>query len=455
MRRREALKRLGALAGAAAGTRLLAACDSDDSGEEGITTIVVVTMENRSYDHMMGARTLVEGLPGDGLVAGMTNPDVDGNAVDIFRDTVMCIPDPPHSWASAHAQWNQGANDGFMTRWLEQKPAGTPPHPMGYLVRADLPFTYGLADHFVSCDRWFCSVLGPTWPNRMYLHSASSGGQRNNDTVPGGFPWPSIWHVLDDAGIDWAYYFSDLPFVPLFANLDYDGKVRRVNFDFFDDAAAGVLPPVVFVDPNSVFNDDHPPHHPILGQQFISSIYHALANGPQWNNCLLVVTYDEHGGFFDHVPPPTTDDDHAVDGFDRMGFRVPTLVAGPYVKEGHVSSVVRDHASVVKHITSMFGLPALTRRDAAAADLSECLDLERLAAGDPRPPAALPAVEVDESTIDDRCYSFDEITQDLQILANQGFFPDEYDLRRETRDYAYAIGDRLAHWGAGGIRRGR
>lgn len=455
MRRREAIKRLGALAGAATGARLLGGCGGDDPDEEGITTIVVVTMENRSYDHMLGARTLLEGLPGDGLVAGMSNLDSSGAAVPVFHDTVACIPDPPHSWNAAHAQWNNGANDGFMTRWQAGAPAGAPPHAMGYLTRDELPFTYGLADRFVSCDRWFCSLLGPTWPNRMYLHSAQSAGQTNNDTVPGGFPWRSIWHALDDAAIDWAYYFSDLPFVPLFANLEYEGKVRRVNYDFFDDAAAGVLPPVVFVDPNSVFNDDHPPHHPLLGQQFLAAIYRALAAGPQWNNCLLVVTYDEHGGFFDHVPPPMAADERAAEGFDRLGFRVPGLVAGPYVKDGHVSSVVRDHTSVLKHIETMFDLPPLTERDAAAADLSECLDLSRLAAGDPRPPVDLPAIEVDESLIEDHCYDFREVTQDLQVLANQGFFPARYDLRSDTRDYAYALGDTLDRLGGGRIRRGR
>jgi phospholipase C len=455
MRRRDALKRLGALAGLAAVPDLLSGCGDNDSGEEGITTIVVVMMENRSYDHFLGARAL-EGLPGDGLVAGMSNPNLAGDPVAVYRDPVMCVhPDPPHSRSSSLAQWNRGANDGFVTRYQAQSDV-TDLHVMGYLTRDEQPLSWALADEFASCDRWFCSMMGPTWPNRMYLHSAQSGGMTSNDLPAGGFPWRSIWHSLSDAGVPWTYYFSDLPFVPLFADLEYDGLVRRVNYDFFDDAAAGRLPPVTFVDPNSVFNDDHPPHHPMLGQQFLSAIYHALANGPQWNNCLLVVTYDEHGGFFDHVSPPTAPDDYADQGLDQLGFRVPALVAGPYVKRGHTSSVVRDHSSVLAHINGMFGLEPLTARDAAATDLGELLDLDRLAAGNPRPPAALPFIEVDESMVEDGCFAArTEISQDLQVLANQGFFPPEFDLRGDTRDYAYAIGDTLERWNAGRIRRGR
>jgi phospholipase C len=162
---------------------------------------------------------------------------------------------------------------------------------------------------------------------------------------------------------------------------------------------------VTIIDPGFALNDDHPPHHPGLGQQFIAAVYQALATSPLWQNILFVVTYDEHGGFFDHVAPPKTADDRAADGFDQLGFRVPTMVIGPYVKPGYVSSVQYDHTSSLKHIETMFDLEPLTARDAAASDLSDAIDAERLAAGDFAPPITLPVVELDAETIDPACKS--------------------------------------------------
>src|SRR5262249_26126421 len=148
------------------------------------------------------------------------------------------------------------------------------------------------------------------------------------------------------------------------------------------DAAAGKLPPVTYIDPMFTANDDHPPHHPLLGQQLIAATYQALATSPHWERCLFVICYDEHGGFFGHVSPPSdAADERAADGFNQLGFRVPTLVIGPYVKQGYVSSVRRDHTSALRHIENVHGLAPLTMRDAAATDLSECLDEARLASG--------------------------------------------------------------------------
>lgn len=460
MRRRDALKGIGALAGAGAATRLLGACGDDISGPvEGITTLVVVCMENRSYDHYLGARSLLHGLPGDGLVEGMFNPGADGEPVAIYREIAPCVPDPPHGWSSSRVQWNGGANDGFMRAYIESQGASVGPHVMGYFTRDELPVTWAIADAHASCDRWFSSVLGPTWPNRMYLHSGQSGGLMSNDLpTQGGIDWPSIHHRLSEAGVPWAYYYQDLPFVPLFKGVELDGTIRRFMSDFFEDAEAGALPPVCFVEPAFSASDDHPPHHPMLGQQFLRAVYAALAASPQWNHCLLVVTYDEAGGFFDHVGPPLVTDDRADQGFDQLGFRVPAIVAGPYVKPGHVSSVVRDHTSVLAHIDRMFGLEPLSARSAAAADLSELIDQDRLAARDPLPPADLPAVEIDESMVDGACFGEGAARRtptDLERLADAGFFPPELDRRREVRDGLHAIGERLDRLGAGRIRRGR
>jgi phospholipase C len=419
--------------------------------------MVVVMMENRSYDHYLGARGLLEGLPGDGLVDGMTNPDVDDTPIPIYRETDFCVADPPHSWNQSRTQWNGGLNDGFV-RAYRAAHAGEKlsPYVMGYFGREDIPLTWALADSYASCDRWYSSLLGPTWPNRMYLHSGQSGGIMSNTLPTGGIAWPAIQHELSDAGVSWAYYFNDLPFLALFRDLPASGLRSFVN-DFFDDAAAGTLPAATFIDPGFLINDDHPPHHPIRGQAFLGSIYAALAASPQWENSLLVITYDEAGGFFDHVSPPLVADDRAEEGFDQLGFRVPTVVAGPYVKAGHVSSVVRDHTSVLAHLGGMFGIAPLTARVAAAADLSELLDEERLAAFDPAPPADVPAIEVDESTIEAECDDGDApgARTDLERLADAGFFAPGLDRRSEARDVLYGIGDALERLNAGRIRRGR
>lgn len=457
--RREALKSLGALAGAGAAARVLTGCAGQDirsgGGPSGITNLVVVMMENRSYDHYLGARKL-EGLGGEGLTTEMSNPDGEGGVVTVYPESVYCVPDPPHGWDSSRTQLAGGDNSGFVTAY-QQSQGDVPPHVMGYFGRNDVPIHWAIADAYASCDQWYSSVLGPTWPNRMYLHSGQSGGLKSNELpAPGGINWRSIWHSLTDAGVAWAYYYQDLPFVPLFQGVEVDGTVKRYAYDFFDDAEAGQLPPVAFVEPAFQLNDDHPPHHPMLGQQFLASVYATLAASPQWNNCLLVITYDEAGGFYDHVAPPLAADDRAADGFDQLGFRAPTVVAGPYVEQGHISSVVRDHASVVAHIERMFDLEPLTLRSAEAEDLSELLDAELLAAGTPRPPVTLPAVEVDESTIEDFCYgegAARHVPTELEQLADSGFFADHLDRRSEARDQVYAIGEQLDRLGAGRIRR--
>jgi phospholipase C len=456
VKRRDALKSIGALAGAGAAARFLAGCgDNNPHQAGGISTVVAVMMENRSYDHYLGARALV-GLPGDGLAAGMGNPDGD-RVVEVYPEDVYCVPDPPHGWNASRVQFDGGTNDGFIRAYRDSQGA-VPPYVMGYFDRGTLPITWGLADAYASCDRWFSSLLGPTWPNRMYFHSGQSGGLTQNDLPErGGIGWPSIHHRLSEAGVPWAYYYQDLPFVPLFKGVEIEGTIRRVSWDFFDDAAAGRLPSVCFVEPAFTANDDHPPHHPVLGQAFLASVYAALAASPQWDSCLMLVTYDEAGGFFDHVPPPLAVDDRADLGFDQLGFRVPVVVAGPYVKQGFVSSVVRDHTSLLAHLDRMFGLEPLTARSAAAADLGELIDTARLAARDPAPAAALPAVEIDESTIDDACYRARQSPAHIDIarLADGGFFAPELDRRHEVRDALYGIGEALDRLNAGRIRRRR
>ena len=410
MRRRDALKTMGALAGAAGMSRLLAACGGGDGGPQGITTWVFLMMENRTYDHMLGARTLLEGKPGDGLVAGMSNPDADGVPVAIWAATAaepdQCVIDPPHGWDPSRVQLDDGACDGFIIAHQARAPGDIA--PMQYMNRERLPVTWALADAYTSCDRWFASLLGPTLPNRMYWHAATAMGATNNDAVLALDldTIPTLYHRLNDAGVDWAYYYGDAPVLGIALAPEVNGgRVKRFYYDFLDDAAAGRLPPVVYIDPTfgSGGNDDHPPHHPALGQQLISAVYTALATSPQWKNCNLVITYDEHGGFFDHVAPGTAPDERAADGFGQLGFRVPALVIGPYARQGYVSSVPYEHTSPIKHLANLYGFEPLTLRDAAANDLVDCLDLDRLERGEPADPIDLPVVDLDPLTLSAAC----------------------------------------------------
>ncbi|MFO0550761.1 MAG: alkaline phosphatase family protein [Polyangiaceae bacterium] len=446
--RRDALKGLGATA--ALPTAMYGCSDDGPTGPQGpvpgkIEHIVILMMENRSYDHYLGARAL-EGLPGDGFDPAMSNLDMAGTAQSLYPESVLCVADPPHGWDASHAQFNGGANDGFVTEYQKSAGAMIDPHVMGYFTRDELAVTYALADAYTVCDRWFCSVMGPTWPNRFYLHMGQSGGIKTNDSPPEKLP--SIYDRLDEKGVEWNYYYTDLPFLLLIGG----SKITPAVPNFFDAAAAGTLPQVTVIDPGFALNDDHPPHHPLLGQQFIASVYQALASSPLWEKTLLVITYDEHGGFFDHVPPPKTTDDRAADGFDQLGFRVPTLLIGPYVKKGYVSSVQYDHTSILRHIENMFDLEPLTARDAAANDLSDAIDEDRLAAGDAEDPIQLPTIDIDASQIDPECKTKIE-KSDIERIADRGQIPKEFDLRSKRYETAFYIGDYLARHGIGSIRR--
>ena len=400
MRRRDALKTIGGLAGAAALARFLPGCGSSaDDAPKGITTYVYMMLENRSYDHVFGSRSFVEGLAGDGPPATATNPDANNAPVALWAPTkdMMCDEDPPHEWDALHASWNNGACDGFIKQYQKDYAGGIA--PMQYMTRELMPVSYALADAYTSCDRWFCSVMGPTWPNRFYWHCGQSAGLMTNEIPTGGIKFPSIYHRLNDKQIEWAYYYGTIPVVAVVSDLDVmtaDGKPRIKRFDqFLLDAAAGTLPPVVYIDPGFYENDDHPPIHPINGQELIATVYKALAASPQWNNIHFLVTYDENGGFYDHVSPPNgVPDDFAATGFDQLGFRVPALVMGPYAKQNHVSSTVFNHTSALAHLQNTFGLENLTMRTAAATDLTDTIDMDRLLANDPAPPIDLPEINL-------------------------------------------------------------
>ncbi|WP_437718710.1 alkaline phosphatase family protein [Sorangium sp. So ce448] len=384
-----------------------------------INTIVVLCMENRSFDHYLGSLLLKEGRQIDGLTGTESNRALDGTRISPFQLDNFTPADPPHSWDAAHTQWNQGMNDGFVI-------AHAGPYQrdvMGYHVREHLPVLYALADASTICERWFSSVLGPTWPNRFYLHGATSRGVSRNVPVTG---FTSVFELLSDAGISSRNYFHDVPWCSgaYFKFKGVSGIER-----FFEDAAAGLLPSFSVIDPQffgATANDDHPDHDVQLGQVLIASIYNALAKSPQWGQCLLVITYDEHGGFFDHVAPPTTTDADPL--FTQLGFRVPSIVAGPFVRRGCAVSTVLDHASVIRTLEARFDLPALNARSAGANDLSCCIDPALLR--DPQEPIVLPEMDISLSRLRSRTES--GISQpELWEAAERGLIPRHLDRRGE------------------------
>ena len=397
MSRRAALAGLGALG---AGCRRQ---PNETATPGSIDTVIVVMMENRSFNHVFGSYSLLEGRPVDGLVAGMSNPDVDGNPVPIAEATTDCVPDPPHGWSPSHNQYNGGANDGFVREYQRSEPTAAPGEVVSYQTRRTMPISYALADGSALCQRWFASVMGPTWPNRFYGHAGTSAGHQSNELPSEGglYTFPTVWSKLDEAGVPWRYYYTDLPFLALFAN-HVRSETTSLLEQFFFDAANGDLPPVCWVDPGFSFNDDHPPHPVGRGQEFLAALYKALAASPHWEHCLLVITYDEHGGFFDHVAPPTTDDDDIADGFDQLGFRIPVVVTGPYVNP-QVSDQQFDNTSWLKYVCDTYGIEPWTRRIAAATSIAALLDTGRLAQGKPAAPLTLPDFVLDEEGLGEEC----------------------------------------------------
>jgi phospholipase C len=448
-----------AFAGAASLSPFLASCGSDDGGgnaggvllpeELDIETIIVVMMENRSFDHYFGSLSLLEGSAVNGLRPGFSNPRSDDTPVASFQMALRCVADPPHGFDSSHNQVNNGANDGFVREHAMRVGNEHGDEVMGYHVREQLPFLYALADEFALCQSWHCSVLGPTWPNRFYLNSAQSNGRKNNTVPLGGATWPTIYDRLDDAGIPWKSYFSDLALLALWPKFLLRPELNRIE-EFYEDARSGQLPPFCQVEPAYTLNDDHPPHDIRLGQAFLSSIIHAVGQGPQWDRSLIIVTYDENGGFLDHVAPGKVADERADEGFDQLGIRVPGLVISPYTPAGLVSSTLYEHSSVPAFVEWLYGLAPLTVRDANANIFLDTIDARQVRRADPRPFPELPVVDVDpETPVECAAFAGGGSVQDIERYADAGGIPRSLDLRRETPQIMQHITRELIRMGAG------
>ena len=348
-------------------------------GMNKIEHLVVLMMENRSFDHYYGSYSLLEGRTDVDGLKETTPPllDKDGQPVPFWdmgaAKFYSGYADPPHGWQHQHGNWNNGANDGFVTEFQKEFP--TNPNgksgsniPVGYYTRETLPISYALADRFALCDRWFSSVLSSTWPNRKYLHSGQRDADNDTQTLP---PWPGFkttpfYNALEDtvdpatgSRLTWKNYFCDLPFLSFwyqFAAYHALGNFTGIA-DFVSACREDSLPTVSIIDPPFSLADDHPAHDVRLGQKFIGLIVDALTHSESWSKTALVLVYDENGAFYDHVPPPQSFE--AAAGLapedDPLGFRVPAVVISPYAKQG-VCSTVFDHTSLMKSIAVRWGV---------------------------------------------------------------------------------------------------
>jgi phospholipase C len=341
-----------------------------DPDVSGIDHIVVLMMENRSFDHYLGW------LPGaDGRQAGLSYVDRDGvaHATHHLTDFQGCLhPDPDHSYEGGRVQLNGGSCDGWLRSGESDEFA------VGYYERADLAFFGQAAPYWTTCDRYFSATMAETYPNRFYQHSARTDRLRNSYDLA---TMPTIWDRLADRGVSRAYYYVDIPFLGLWGPTYLD--IARTWPQFLADCATGSLPAVSFLDPKFLDEttgssaDDHPHADVRAGQSFLNRVYRAVTSGPGWERTLLVVNYDEWGGFFDHVVPAVVPDATPELGTGQRGFRTPALVISPRARRRHVAHRSYDHASVLKMIEWRWGLSPLTPRDAAARNLAEVLDFSR------------------------------------------------------------------------------
>src|SRR6266850_4600152 len=363
-----------------------------------VDTIVVLMQENRSFDHYFGQLHYQGQRRSEGEPRNASNPDPLGGApISAFHQTRYCeVADLDHSWSGTHREWNNGAMDGFTAANVDANdPNGS--RSMGYYDRSDFPFYYALYKKFATGDRYFCSALTQTFPNRFYLLAATSFGHIRNDfpTSPTDFApaGGTIFERLDQAGVTWKIYYSQLAFANLFAYVRNTRQVNVVPINlYFTDAQNGTLPQVSFVDPiflgaKNVENDEHPPANVQVGQEFASRVVKAVLTSPKWSRSAVLVTYDEHGGYYDHVPPPLACQPDSIPpalnmtdvpgDFDRLGIRVPVVAVSPYARRHFVSHKAYDHTSILRFIETRFDLGALTKRDANADPMLDLFDFRR------------------------------------------------------------------------------
>jgi phospholipase C len=374
--RRQVLSAAGVAGAALASNRLLSASSAAATtplpppATSGIDHIVVVMMENRSFDHFLGW------MPGaNGQQAGLWFQDRYGawrSTWHTNRFDTCGFNDPDHSFEGGRIELNGGACDGWLRAGLNDLAS------ISYYEQADLPFFGQAAPQWTVFDNYYAAVMAETYPNRFYQHCAQTPELHNSTST---VTTPTIWDSLAKAGVSGKYYFGDIPFLALWGTKYL--SISSPFATFLADAAAGQLPAVSFIDPrfedesSGTSQDDHPHADIRAGEAFLNQVYQAVTTSPNWSRTALIINFDEWGGFYDHVVPPVATADVAPSVTAQRGFRVPCMMISPYAPRGVVNHGLYDHTSILKMIEWRFGLSALTPRDNAANNLANALDFTR------------------------------------------------------------------------------
>jgi phospholipase C len=403
-----------------------------------IQKIVVIMQENRSFDSYFSSfakfanRTDIEVAPDNVTVPQKINTP-GSPTVARAHAPHKCTLDTDHSWKASHEDYDNGLNDGFFQANndpSQPNDEGDGARALFYYDQTDIPFYYNLANTFGIADHYHCGLLGPTWPNRMYFYSATSFGHTDN-TFPDltGKDYPdvmtSIFDELEQRQISWNIFADSTPGAAVVYATSIVSRWGRNPIlrsgDLMTAIAAGTLPQVSFIDgelgeEGPAGNDEHPPGDIEIGQQNVANIILALEKSPDWGHVAFFLTYDEGGGFYDHVVPPNAcapdstaailngDDAQYPGGFDRYGYRVPLVVVSPYAKKGYVSHNIYDHTSITRFIETKFRLPALTNRDANADPLMDFFDFQNPPFVTP-PALTAPSVDPNEANYCKATYS--------------------------------------------------
>jgi phospholipase C len=366
--------------------------------------VVYIIKENRSFDHLFGRFPEVEGV----------TEAIDGRERRPLTPAVQRLPhDLPHSWGASMQSWNEGRMDGFtVTEWSDR-------YAYTQMREALMPNYWRWAQEFVLGDRFFASAHGPSFANHLYAIAGQAGGAIENPIRPPGstirswgcdapdivtvevmgprgrtdrvapcFDFPTMGDLLSDDGIDWAFYaappgqkgyiWSAYSAIRHIRRSDrWDRHILPVD-RLEDDAKAGRLPPVTWVTPRFELSE-HPEYSFCHGENWTTKVLNALMQGPQWGDMAIFLTWDEWGGFYDHLAPPQLDQ-------YGLGIRIPLLVISPYAKRGYVDHREGEFTSVLRFIERNWGLSWLTERDRYAYDLSDAFDFSQ----EPRPPLPLP-----------------------------------------------------------------
>jgi phospholipase C len=450
---------------------LVASQSSQDANLQSINHIIFMAQENRGFDHHFGALRQYwaangipdqsfDGLPQFNPTSGAaplqgpapTNPGcdpafafppndctVDANSpkVESFSMVSMCVENPSPSWNESHADWNRQdpvsptpALDGFVWTAAHDARANQPPftdvdgvRAMGHYDGTDLPYYYFMASNFATSDRWFSPAMSRTQPNRLYMLAATSAGHAYPPTSA--LANQTIFDLLQSAGVTWKVYVTDLTHATppvqdsslnmFTAATKYPKNIVPVS-QFLTDVANGSLPSVAYIDPGFASGlDEHPgldnsaPTGNVqVGSQYVSTLINGLMQSSSWQDSVFILTFDEFGGFYDHVAPQPAVSPDGIKPIDLLpgdictqttgptcdfvytGYRVPLLVISPFTKKNYVSHTVADYTAWLKLVETRFNLPSLTKRDAAQMDMTEFFDFVNVPWSTPPTPPAQP-----------------------------------------------------------------